>query len=87
MAAFEVLYETLLARYGRRVRPPFEISALSDALAALTEGFAMQTMTGIDHLMYELDDRGEGVGMEWSLLGVAVEALVDRLAEPIPPDG
>ena len=84
MAAFEVLYETLLARYGRQVRAPFEISALSHALAALTEGFAMQSMTGIDHLMYELDDRGEGVGVEWSLLGVAVEALVERLTEPVP---
>ena len=87
MAAFEVLYEALLAHYRRRVRPPFEISAVSHALAALTEGFAMQSMTGIDHLMYELDDRGQGVGMEWSLLGVAVEALVERLTEPIQPDG
>ncbi|MEO6989336.1 MAG: hypothetical protein ABI239_11900 [Aquihabitans sp.] len=87
MAAFEALYQTLLARYGRQIRPPFEISALSHALAALTEGFAMQTITGIDHLMYELDDRGSGVGTEWSLLGVAVEALVERLTEPIPSDG
>lgn len=85
MAAFEALYAALLVRYGLQIRSPFEISALSHALAALTEGFAMQTMTGIDHLMYELDDRGAGVGTEWSLLGVAVEALVDRLTEPVAP--
>ncbi len=84
MVAFEVLYEAMLVRYGRRIRAPFQMSALSHSLAALTEGFAMQTMTGIDHLMYELDDLGEGVGPEWSLLGVAVEALVERLTEPVP---
>lgn len=82
MASFEMLYQAMLDRYGRRMRSPFEIDALSHALAALTEGFAMQTMSGIDHLEYELDDLPDGVGREWSLLGVAVEGLVERLTEP-----
>lgn len=82
MAAFEQLYAALLQRYGRRMRPPFGIEALSHALAALSEGFAMQTMSGVPHPTYGLDGFGPDVGREWTLLGVAVEAIVERLTEP-----
>lgn len=84
MAAFETLYGALLVRYDRRMRPPFGVDALSHALAALSEGFAIQTLSGVDHLTYDLDG-GLGVGRQWSLLGVAVEALVERLTEPGGP--
>ena len=79
MAAFEGLYRALLQHYGRRMRPPFGIEALSHALAALSEGFAMQTMSGVTHPTYELDRNDPKVGREWTLIGVAVETLVDRL--------
>ncbi|HVW31151.1 MAG TPA: hypothetical protein VHL53_01315, partial [Acidimicrobiia bacterium] len=79
MAAFEALYQALLHRYGRTMRPPFGLEALSHSLAALSEGFAMQTMSGVAHPTYELDPTDPRIGREWTLLGVAVEALVDRL--------
>jgi hypothetical protein len=53
-------------------------------MAALSEGFAMQTMSGVPHPNYELDDMGPDVGRDWTLLAVAVEAVVDRLTEPHP---
>jgi AcrR family transcriptional regulator len=84
MAAFEQLYQVMLDRYGRRMRPPLQIGALSHALAALTEGFAMQTMTGLEHPSYELDEVDPGVGREWTLVGLAVEGIVERLTEPVP---
>ncbi len=84
MRSFEVLYQAILDRYGRRMRAPFGIDALSHSLAALSEGFAMQTMIGLEHPTFDLADVGDGVGHEWSLLGVAVEALVERLTEPRP---
>jgi AcrR family transcriptional regulator len=79
MAAFEELYGALLHHYRRRMRPPFGIEALSHSLAALSEGFAMQTMSGVAHPSYELDGFDPMVGREWTLLGIAVETLVDRL--------
>ena len=39
----------------------------------------MQTMSGVTHPTYELDRNDPKVGREWTLLGVAVETLVDRL--------
>lgn len=89
MAAFEELYGALLRHYGRRMRPPFGIEALSHAIAALSEGFAMQTMSGVPHPTYELDDVEAEVGRDWTLLGIALEAVVDRLTEPepAPPPG
>jgi len=84
MEAFEGLYRVVLDRYRRRIRPPMGIEALSHALAALSEGFAMQTMSGIEHPCYELPDLPPGVGSDWSLLALAVEGVVERLTEPIP---
>lgn len=83
VASFEALYQALLDRYHRRMRRPFGIEALSHALAALAEGFAMQAMNGLEHPTYELDDVAPGVGREWSLLAVAVEGLVERLTQPL----
>lgn len=67
-AAFARLYEAMLNRYGRRVRPPLGVDALADALAALSEGFALQSLSGLEHRTYELDGLGDGVGKEWTLI-------------------
>lgn len=83
MAAFEGLYAQMLEQYRRRMRPPLEIDALSHALAAVTEGFAIQAMSGLEHRRYELEDVPDGVGRDWTLVGLAVEGIVERLTEPI----
>ena len=83
MVAFEGLYSLMLDRYRRRMRPPLGIDALSHALAALTEGFAIQAMSGLEHPVYCQDDTGDGVGAEWTLLGIAIEGIVERLTEPV----
>lgn len=81
--AFEQLYVAMLARFRRRIRAPFELRDLSNALAAITEGFALQSLAGLDHATYDLDGDGR-TGGEWTLLAVTVEALVDRFTEPVP---
>lgn len=79
---FSSLYEALLHWYGRRMRAPFTIEDLALTLAALSEGFTIQSMAGTPHATVERDDTEEGVGREWTLLGCAVESIVERYTEP-----
>lgn len=84
-AAFGQLYDAMLNRYDRRMRAPLDVQAMADALAALTEGFALQSLSGLPHPTFELDDLPDGVGREWTLIGLAIEGIVERLTEPRPP--
>ena len=82
--SFSDLYGTLLVVYGRRMRSPYTVRHLATALAALSEGFAVQAVTGEPHPRVERDDVGPGVGTDWSLFGCAAEAVIDRFTEPDP---
>jgi len=84
--SFAALYALLLRIYRLRLRPPFTLVDLTVALLALTEGFAVQAMTGDPHPRIERSDSPPGVGSDWSLLACAAEALVDRFTEPDAPD-
>jgi hypothetical protein len=77
-------YETLLHVNRRRVRPPFTIADLALALGALGDGFTIQTQLGIAHPCVSRDDVGPSVGEDWTMFAFVVEAIVDRLTEPIP---
>ena len=81
---FSSLYDALLHWYGRRMRSPFTIDDLALTLAALSEGFTIQSMAGTSHATVDRDDTAEGVGREWTLLGCAVESIVERYTEPDP---
>lgn len=82
-ASFTSLYEVLLGHYRRRMRPPLTVHHLTVALAALSEGFALQTMAGASHPSVQRDDTEPGVGADWTLMGCAVESIVDRFTEPL----
>ncbi len=81
--SFASLYEVLLHHYRRRMRAPLTVHHLTVALAALSEGFALQTMAGAPHLAVQRTDTGPGVGSDWTVMGCAVESIVDRFTEPI----
>jgi AcrR family transcriptional regulator len=81
---FSSLYDALLHWYGRRMRAPFTIDDLALTLAALSEGFTIQSMAGTPHASIERDDVDAGIGSDWTLLGCAVESIVDRFTESIP---
>lgn len=81
--SFTSLYGALLEIYGLRVRAPLTLMQLFLTLAALSEGFAIQTPT-CEHPSIERAAVAPGVGTEWSLLACAVEAIVDRFTEPDP---
>jgi AcrR family transcriptional regulator len=87
MESYTELYDALAELYGRRVRPPFTMAQVALVLASLSEGFALQAMTGMPHPHVERTEVAEGVGTDWSLLACAVEAIVERFTEPCEPDG
>ena len=87
LSSFVELYAALLRAYGRRMRPPFTLQHLAVALAALGEGFALQAIEGEDHPVVVLPcDHDCEDEEEWTLFGVAVDALVAAVTEPLPPE-
>jgi hypothetical protein len=82
ITAHEQLHEILLARYRRRVRAPLTIRDLATIIAAIADGFAVQDV-GRDHPRVVVDHPGPGVGREWTLLGLALRAIVAELTEPV----
>lgn len=83
MAGFGQLYQAMLDVYGRRMRPAFSVEHMTAALAALSEGFAMQTMSGVEHPEIHRCDVGPGIGQAWTLFGCAAEAIVEHFTEPV----
>jgi hypothetical protein len=83
IAAHEQLHEVLMSRYHRRVRPPLTLREFSTIIAAVADGFAIQDV-GREHPRVDVEPAGPGIGREWTLLGIAVWALVAQLTEPVP---
>jgi AcrR family transcriptional regulator len=84
--AFAELYELVMPLYGRRMRKPYTTTDLATVLAAISEGFTLQGITGEPYTRVERHDVEPGVGSDWSLFGCAVEAVVDRFTEPVPEE-
>ena len=84
VAEYSKMYRVLMGLYGRRMRRPFIVDHLTLALAALTEGFALQAMSGSPHPRIERPDLLPDAGSDWTLLAYAVEAIVERFTEPDP---
>jgi AcrR family transcriptional regulator len=85
IAAHEQLHEVLMTRYHRRVRAPLTLRDFSTIIAAVADGFAVQDV-GRAHPRVDVEPARSSVGREWTLLGIAVWALVDQLTEPVPDE-
>ena len=79
---FAALYDGLLTVYGRRMRPPFTLEHFTTMIAALSDGFVVQTLSGIEHPVVEIDHGDQTIGRDWTLMAAAVEAFVDAFTEP-----
>jgi AcrR family transcriptional regulator len=83
------LYEAMLRLSDRRMRPPFTTRHLALLFGALGEGFTLQASLGLDHPCFPggAVDGGsadaEAVERDWTLLAIAVRALVEELTEPL----
>jgi len=82
LANFVELYEAILHVFDRRMRAPYSVRDLALVIAALAEGFSIQGSTGIEHPHFARHDLGDGIGADWTLLGVTIEALVATFTEP-----
>lgn len=80
--SFADLYGGLLSLYHRRMKPPFTVHDLAAMIAAISEGFVLQMLSGMDHPSVELESTDPDVGTTWTLMAVAVETFVTTLTEP-----
>jgi AcrR family transcriptional regulator len=84
LAAYGELYDAMLLIYRRRMKAPFTLQHLCSAFAALAEGFGLQAASGEPHPRVHLESPDDRTGSDWSLLAVAVVALLEHLTEPCP---
>lgn len=86
-----LLYEALGARLGRRPVPPLTHEDLARTISSVLEGFALNhnvlpDMVG-QRVPWHPATPPEQVGSDWTLLSIAVEAILLRMTEPVPgPD-
>jgi AcrR family transcriptional regulator len=78
---FSKVYTVLAKLYGRRVRAPFTMTHIALTLAALSEGFALQAMSGATHPRVERSGLLKAADSDWTLFACAVEAIVDYFTE------
>lgn len=82
LQAYAELHAAMLRVYHRRLLPPFTLEHLTVALAALSEGFAVQAAGGEAHPSIDIRDVPEGTGTDWTLFGVVAMAIVEKFTEP-----
>lgn len=73
---FTDLYQHLMLRYRRRLRPGRCLHEFAEAMAALGEGFALQAIQGLPHPRVAGPD-----GAEWTLFGVSTWCLIQGFSE------
>lgn len=75
------LYSVLMPIYGLKMRDPFTITHLARAIAAVAEGLALQATEPASHPIVDRHDLDEGVGTEWTLLAVTLQAIFEFFTE------
>jgi AcrR family transcriptional regulator len=79
LRAHSELFTILLEVYGREVRAPYTIDHISAIIGALSDGFALQDISGENHPHLDRDDVGDGSGRDWTLFACVLEIVSDRM--------
>lgn len=83
--AYEAIYEELLGFLGQRVKEPFTVRQLTDAIMSLADGSAIRTTIDESAILGIMRPTGkDGDLQEWSLFSIGLEALAFHFTEPIP---
>jgi AcrR family transcriptional regulator len=82
MQSYAELYAVVMTAYSRRFRIPYAMEHLCSAFAALAEGFGVQAASGEPHPEIQLPSDDPRIGTEWTLLGLAAVALIEKMTEP-----
>ncbi len=77
--------EAMVAYFGLRARPPFDVRQFTKALTALVEGCALRDRAAPGIRGIELPTGPDGTLQAWTVLGVGMDALVDQFFE-VDPD-
>ena len=86
ISSFSMLYEWIFSSLGIRIQEPFTMHHLTTAIGGLAEGIAMQEVIGIPGTKrVRLPSGQDGSAQDWTLLGVGIAALLDRMTE-LDPD-
>ena len=80
--AFAEFYSGLFDAFDRRLKTGLSVTDFSEALAALAEGFAIRALQGLEHPMYDFAEDDEAPTGQWTLMGIAVRALVTEFTVP-----
>ena len=80
------LHSVLMPIYGLRMRDPFTVRQLAQAIAAVAEGLALQASEPSAHPIVSRHDLGDGIGTEWTLLAVTLQAIFEFFTETAPVD-
>jgi len=80
--AFAELYQYVIDAYGMRMRDGLTIQDFAEAMAALAEGFAIQSLERLPHPTFQLTGADGTPSGDWTLLGLTVRALVDSFMIP-----
>jgi len=81
----ERVYQAAMDIVGYRVRPGLTIRQFTIAVAALTEGCVLRNRVDGDQMSGIMRPTGpEGKQQEWTLFGLALEALAEKFFEPDP---
>ncbi len=84
-AQYELLYEAGLAACGWRIRPGLALHDAAVTLSALAEGVLLRMLVEPEVVRQLVQVRpSDGADVEWSLLAIGMNALVDFYAEPDP---
>ena len=82
----EMIYQAGLDFVGYRVRPGLTVRQFTIATAALSDGCVLRDRVDADHMHGIVRPTGpDGEDQEWTLFGLAVEALADAFFE-LDPD-
>lgn len=84
LESFAALYDGLFKFYGRRLKEPYTLEHFTTMVAALSEGFVLQALSGMKHPTIELDPAIGEVGRDWTLLAAALAAFVEAFTEADP---
>lgn len=83
--AFAEFYGSLMSAYGWRMKTPLTITDFTEALTALSEGFAVRALEGIPHPRVDAAPDDEMPSGRWALFALGVRALVNEFMVPIAP--
>ena len=81
---WESVYQGLLAHLGLRPRAPFTVALFTKIVMALSEGSTIRQRVDGESETVDLRSGPGDEAQEWSLYGVAIEAVALRFFEPDP---